>query len=135
MNVHQIKQEICEIGRRIYNKGFAAANDGNISVRTGENEVFCSPTMVSKGFLKPEDLCIVDMEGNQKSGQRKRTSEIMLHLAMNGPAPSERQLDSLNKAEQGFSQAAEAAPAEPGASRAGKAQIRSNVDEAFSLGL
>lgn len=47
----------------------------------------------------------------------------------------ERQLDSLDEAEQGFSRAAEAAPAEPGASRAGKAQIRSNVDEAFLFGL
>jgi L-fuculose-phosphate aldolase len=81
-NLHQLKLEICDIGRRIYNKGFAAGNDGNISYRIGPNEVLCTPTMVSKGFLKPEDLCIVDMEGNQKSGQRKRTSEIMLHLAI-----------------------------------------------------
>jgi L-fuculose-phosphate aldolase len=81
-NLHQLKLEICDIGRRIYNKGFAAGNDGNISYRLGPNEVLCTPTMISKGFLKPEDLCIVDMEGNQKSGQRKRTSEIMLHLAI-----------------------------------------------------
>jgi Ca-activated chloride channel family protein len=47
----------------------------------------------------------------------------------------ERQLDTLDKAEQGFSEAAQTAPAEPSQSRAGKAQIRSNVDEAFSLGL
>ncbi len=82
MNQHQIKQEICEIGRRIYNKGFAAANDGNISYRIGENEVLCSPTMVSKGFMKPEDICMVDMEGNQLSGKRKRSSEILLHLTI-----------------------------------------------------
>ena len=81
-NLHQLKLEICDIGRRIYNKGFAAGNDGNISYRLGANEVLCTPTMVSKGFLKPEDLCIVDMEGKQKSGQKKRTSEIMLHLAI-----------------------------------------------------
>jgi L-fuculose-phosphate aldolase len=81
-NLHQLKLEICDIGRRIYNKGFAAGNDGNISYRLGPNEVLCTPTMVSKGFLKPEDLCTVDMEGNQKSGKRKRTSEILLHLAI-----------------------------------------------------
>ncbi len=50
MNVHQLKHEICDIGRRIYNKGFAAGNDGNISYRLGENEVLCTPTMISKGF-------------------------------------------------------------------------------------
>ncbi|REK11148.1 MAG: class II aldolase/adducin family protein [Planctomycetota bacterium] len=81
-NLHQLKLEICDIGRRIYNKGFAAGNDGNISYRLGTNEVLCTPTMFSKGFLKPDDLCIVDMEGNQKSGRRKRTSEVLLHLAI-----------------------------------------------------
>ncbi len=60
-----IKDWICEIGRRVYNKGFAAANDGNISYRVGENEVLCTPTMVSKGYLKPEDICKVDYEGKQ----------------------------------------------------------------------
>ena len=50
VNVHKIKQDICDIGRRIYNKGFAAANDGNITVRVGDNEVLCTPTMHSKGF-------------------------------------------------------------------------------------
>ena len=82
VNQHKIREEICDIGRRIYNKGFAAGNDGNISYRIGENEVLCTPTMVSKGFLKPEDLCVVDMEANQLSGRRKRTSEIRLHLAI-----------------------------------------------------
>lgn len=82
VNIHKIKQEICEIGDRIYKKGFASANDGNISYRVSEKEVVCTPTMISKGFMKPEDLCVVDMEGNQLSGRRKRTSEIMLHLAI-----------------------------------------------------
>lgn len=81
-NVHQIKQEICEIGRRIYNKGFAAANDGNITYRISEREVLCTPTMISKGFMKPDDICSVDMAGNQLSGRRKRTSEVLLHLAI-----------------------------------------------------
>ena len=38
--------------------------------------------MICKGFIKPDDLCIVDMEGKQLSGKRKRTSEILLHLAI-----------------------------------------------------
>lgn len=82
INTHQLKEEICDIGRRIYAKGFAAANDGNISFRIDENRVLCTPTGVCKGFLKPEDVCLVDMEGNQLSGHRKRTSEIMLHLTI-----------------------------------------------------
>jgi len=80
VNQHKIKQDICEIGRRLYNKGFAAANDGNITVRVGENEVLCTPTMHSKGFLKPEDICLVDMTGKQLAGVKKRSSEALLHL-------------------------------------------------------
>lgn len=89
-NVYQLKQEICEIGRRIYNKGFAAANDGNISFRLSDKEVLCSPTMVSKGFMKPDDLCTVDMDGKQLSGKRKRSSEILLHLAIMKARPDIR---------------------------------------------
>jgi L-fuculose-phosphate aldolase len=76
------REQICDIGRRIYAKGFAAANDGNISLRIGPDRVLCTPTMMSKGFLKPEDLCIVDMEGNQVAGERRRSSEILLHLTI-----------------------------------------------------
>ncbi len=82
VNIHKIKQDICAIGDRLYKKGFAAANDGNITVRVSENEVVCTPTMITKGFMKPDDLCVVDMEGNQLAGRRKRTSEVMLHLAI-----------------------------------------------------
>jgi L-fuculose-phosphate aldolase len=78
----KLKEEICEIGRRLYNKGFAAANDGNISIRVGENEVLCSPTMISKGFMTPENICAVDLDGNQIAGTNKRTSEILLHLSI-----------------------------------------------------
>lgn len=80
VNVHKIKQDICDIGRRIYDKGFAAANDGNITVRIGENEVLCTPTMHSKGFLKPDDICTIDMTGKQIAGRKKRSSEALLHL-------------------------------------------------------
>jgi len=44
--------------------------------------VLCSPTMICKGFMQPEDICAVDMEGNQIAGTRKRTSEVLLHLAI-----------------------------------------------------
>ncbi len=76
----KMRQEICEIGRRIYARGFAAGNDGNISQRLGDNLVLCTPTQICKGFMQPEDLCTVDMQGNQIAGKRKRTSEIFLHL-------------------------------------------------------
>jgi L-fuculose-phosphate aldolase len=79
-SVHKLKQDICDIGRRIYAKGFAAANDGNITVRIGENEVLCTPTMHCKGFLKPDDIATVDMTGKQIAGRKPRSSEALLHL-------------------------------------------------------
>src|SRR6058998_3639138 len=82
INERQLKEQICEIGRRVYAKGFAAANDGNISIRVADNEVLCTPTMVSKGFLKPEDICKCDLNGKQLAGTRKRSSELLLHLAV-----------------------------------------------------
>jgi L-fuculose-phosphate aldolase len=81
-NEYKLKEQICEIGRRVYNRGFAAANDGNISIRLSDREILCSPTMMSKGFMKCEDMCKVDYEGNQIAGTRKRSSEILLHLAV-----------------------------------------------------
>ncbi len=79
-NLHKIKQDMCDIGKRIYDRQFAAANDGNITVRVGENEVLCTPTLHCKGFLKPDDISLVDMTGKQLSGRKKRSSEALLHL-------------------------------------------------------
>jgi len=82
MNEWKMRELMCEIGRRIYNKGFAAANDGNISYKLAEDRVLCTPTRTSKGYMKPDDLCVVDLEGKQISGKRKRSSEVLLHLTI-----------------------------------------------------
>ena len=82
INEYKIKEQICDIGRRVYAKGFAAANDGNITIRLNDREILCTPTMMSKGGMKCEDLCKVDYEGKQLAGTRKRSSEILLHLAV-----------------------------------------------------
>ncbi|MEM7453250.1 MAG: class II aldolase/adducin family protein [Planctomycetota bacterium] len=80
IDVQQIKEQICSVGAQIYDKRFAAANEGNISFRTGENEVLCTPSLHSKGDLTPDDICTVDMTGKQTAGKLKRTSEVLLHL-------------------------------------------------------
>ena len=60
VNEFEIKKQICDIGRRIYNRNMVAANDGNISVKLNDNEFLCTPTGVSKGFMTPEFICKVD---------------------------------------------------------------------------
>jgi L-fuculose-phosphate aldolase len=81
-NEHEIKKEICEIGRRIYNRNMVAANDGNISVKLNDKEFLCTPTGVSKGFMTPEYICKVDAKGNviHANGNFKPSSEIKMHM-------------------------------------------------------
>ncbi|MBR0196955.1 MAG: class II aldolase/adducin family protein [Kiritimatiellae bacterium] len=78
----RVKEQICEMGRRIYNKGYTDGNGGNLSVRVGEDLVLCSPTLCCKGFMKVEDICLVDMNAGQLCGYRPRTSEVKVHIAM-----------------------------------------------------
>ena len=79
---YEIKKQICEIGKRIYDKGMVAANDGNISVKISDNEYLCTPTGVSKGFMTPDYICKVDKEGNliQGNGKFKPSYEIKMHM-------------------------------------------------------
>jgi L-fuculose-phosphate aldolase len=76
----EVKKQICDIGKRIYDHHYVAANDGNISFRLGDGRYLCTPTGVSKGFLTPEMICTVNDAGEQIGGSWKRTSEILLHL-------------------------------------------------------
>src|SRR5215472_10562409 len=77
---HKLKEQICEMGRRLWQRAYVDGNGGNMAVRVGEDIAICTPTLVSKGFMKPEDMCLVDFEGNQLCGVKKRTSEILMHL-------------------------------------------------------
>lgn len=79
---YEIKKQICEIGKRIYNQGMVASNDGNISVRLNDHEFLCTPTGVSKGFMTPEYICKVDENGNviQANPGFKPSSEIKMHM-------------------------------------------------------
>lgn len=83
----KLKEEICEIGRRIWLREYCDGNGGNISARLGPNRFLCTPTGVSKGFMKPEMLCMVDGQGNQVAGTWKRSSEITTHLAIYHATP------------------------------------------------
>ncbi|WP_068792355.1 class II aldolase/adducin family protein [Brevibacillus laterosporus] len=76
----KIKQDICEIGRKVYEKGFGAANDGNISVRLSANEIWITPTGVSKGALQPDMLVKVNLQGEVLEGGLQPTSEMKMHL-------------------------------------------------------
>jgi len=75
-----LKEEICAVGKKLWLRSYVDGNGGNISCRVGPDEVICTPTLCSKYDLTPEQLCLVDLAGNQLAGGRPRTSEILLHL-------------------------------------------------------
>ena len=77
-----LKERMCDIGRRLYAKSYTDGNGGNITIRVGDNLVLSTPTLISKGFMKPSDMALIDMDGKQLAGARKRTSEAMTHLAI-----------------------------------------------------
>ena len=78
--IHELKLQLCDIGRRLWQREYVDGNGGNLAIRVGSDIALCTPTLVSKGFMKPEDMCLVDLEGNQLAGTKKRTSEILMHL-------------------------------------------------------
>src|SRR5436309_3113283 len=82
MGERELREAICDVGRRLHDRGFVAAWDGNISARLPDGTVLCTPTMCSKGRLKSDDLCVVNDAGESVRGPRGRTSEILLHLAI-----------------------------------------------------
>lgn len=76
-----LRAQICEFGHNLWTKNMVAANDGNLSVRIGEDRILCTPTGVSKGYLRPEKLAELDLEGNLVNGCTvKPSSEVKMHL-------------------------------------------------------
>ncbi|MGI6056814.1 MAG: class II aldolase/adducin family protein [Bilifractor sp.] len=82
VNEFEIKKQICDIGKRIYNRNMVAANDGNISVKLDDHTFLCTPTGVSKGFMTPEYICKIDEKGQVLHANPgfKPSSEIKMHL-------------------------------------------------------
>lgn len=75
-----VREEICEVGKLLYDRGYVVSNDGNISVRTGENEVIITPSGIGKGRMTPEILVKTDLAGNVLEGERNPSSEFKMHL-------------------------------------------------------
>jgi len=85
-----LKEEIVAAGKKLWSRAYVDGNGGNISCRIGEKYILCTPTLVSKGDLTPDDICLVDLDGNQLAGRKKRTSEILLHLEIMKAQPKAR---------------------------------------------
>jgi L-fuculose-phosphate aldolase len=81
-NEWELKKQIVEIGKRIWQKGYVASNDGNITVMMNDDELLTTPTGVSKGFMTTDMIIKCDKKGNVISGNSKfrPSSEVKMHL-------------------------------------------------------
>ncbi len=82
--------DIVEIGRLVWEKGWVASNDGNISIRLDDGRILCTPTGICKGMMKAEDLIVCDAAGAKTEGSRACTTEIAMHLAIYNLRPDVR---------------------------------------------
>jgi len=80
MDLNNLRKDIIEIGRRVYNRDFVASNDGNFSIKIDDERFLITPSGKSKGFLKEEELVIIDNKGEVIEGNLKPSSEFQLHL-------------------------------------------------------
>ncbi len=86
----QVRADIVEVGRRLYARGFVASNDGNISVRVDEHRLITTPKSVSKGFMTPDMMVVVDMAGKKLAGERDASTELPMHLEVYRNRPDVR---------------------------------------------
>lgn len=88
--IELLKQRMCDMGRRMWEREFTDGNGGNMVVRVGDNLFLTTQTLISKGFMTPETIALVDFDGKQLAGKYKRTSECMTHLAIFRNQPAAR---------------------------------------------
>ncbi len=81
------RADLVRVCHLIYQKGWVAMNDGNVSIRLDEDRILCTPTAVSKGFVEADDLIVCGMDGKKLCGVRESTSEIAMHLAIYSMRP------------------------------------------------
>jgi len=83
----RLRADLCEVGRRMWQRGFVAGPAGNVSVRLDAERLLATPTGVSKGFMEPEWMVVMDFGGGVISGEAPPSSEILIHLAAYAARP------------------------------------------------
>lgn len=78
----ELREQICDVCHKMWQKGWVAANDGNVSVKLEDGTFLATPTGMSKSFITPEKLVHINMEGNILEAEEgcRPSSEIKMHL-------------------------------------------------------
>jgi L-fuculose-phosphate aldolase len=84
LSEHEQRREMVRIGRLMWERGYVAATDGNLSVRLSADRLLVTPSGLSKGFLSEDELVVIRPDGQPLAGYRGRggrpSSEILMHL-------------------------------------------------------
>ena len=80
--INELKDQICDVCHKMWQLGWVAANDGNVSARLDDGTFLCTPTGMSKSFITPEKLLRVDKDLKVLEGQEglRPSSEMKMHL-------------------------------------------------------
>jgi L-fuculose-phosphate aldolase len=78
---HELRQELIEITNRLSSRGLIRAAGGNLSVRLNEAEILVTPTRLAKGYLREEEIVVVDMQGHTLRGNLPPSIDTRFHLA------------------------------------------------------
>ena len=78
--MEQDRETLCQVCLLLYQRGYVVSNDGNVSVRIGEDQVLITPSGVRKGRLTPDMLVVCDREGRVVAGCLHPSSESAMHL-------------------------------------------------------
>src|SRR2546430_14725799 len=81
MSETRIREEICRLGRSLFERGLTPGSSGNISVKLDDGGWLVTPTNASLGFLDPARLSHLDPDGRLLSGDAP-TKEVPLHTAL-----------------------------------------------------
>ena len=82
MQKQEIKELICDVCHKMWQLGWVAANDGNISVKMEDGTFWITPSGISKSFITPEKLIRVNeaMEKLEGAEGLVPSSEIKMHM-------------------------------------------------------
>lgn len=79
---NRYSRNLAHFGKLLHKRHYISSTDGNLSVRLDEGHILTTPTGVSKGFMRPGDMVVVDLHGRKISGPSEPSSELGMHLTI-----------------------------------------------------
>ncbi|HET8723553.1 MAG TPA: class II aldolase/adducin family protein [Anaeromyxobacteraceae bacterium] len=83
----RLRRDLVEVCRRLHDRHLLGAGEGNVSCRLGKDRLLVTPSGAAKGFLRPGDLVVVDLEGRVIRGRGRPSTELAMHLAAYAARP------------------------------------------------